>query len=256
MKFMITVILTVLLCFPAHASENETELEPIVAAAIDLCVCAKVKKVRGKRRCVKYKELTETQVERLVRAREIEKEMNYPHRARGLLLASMCIESNNTTNARGDYRPFVYFVNSRGKKGKRQCKPHRERYVKGKKCKPRAIGILQFWPWAKKRIRPYLPKRTPPKYRKDPRLHWEAAAKYWSKNFLKQAKWTKKHCKYTKWRYKGTSKRRFLFGSKEAKALAAAEARAVRYPKGSRCNEYTSHWRRMNRMQRRAKLYE
>jgi hypothetical protein len=118
----------------------------------------------------------------------IENKYNPPESLRGMLLAAACQESKYNPNAKGD-RKF------------------------SKRRRPKAIGILQFWPWAKKYID-----------RKDP----HQSADFWMKRIVKQLDTSvKRNCKFR------NKRRRWI----------AAWVTAIRYPKkGGRCYEKPKHY--------------
>jgi len=139
---------------------------------------------------------------------EIERR-HLPDDVRGLLLAAACSESGFSAAALGDYRMVV--------DGKRKrCRPSRD----GDGCRPRAVGIMQFWPWARRHVD-----------REDP----EAAADFWARHVAAQVdnvapcRWSNYHAN----RWGGRTARRWL----------AANARAVRPPGGLRCRDITNHAR-------------
>jgi|MDSV01.1.fsa_nt_gb hypothetical protein len=132
---------------------------------------------------------------------KIENSFNPPAKMRGMLLAATCHESGYNPLAKGD-RKF------------------------SKKRIAKAIGILQFWPWANKYID-----------RKDPRQ----SAEFWMKRIVRQLPSIKRQCKG--WRFKNET-RRWL----------AAWTKAVRAPKkGGRCYEKVKHYRLLKRWHRAIK---
>jgi hypothetical protein len=235
MKKLLILPILVLVALPTTVAVDESSrpLEPIVSAAISLC---------------SEKAQTPAQVSRLIAARELEKEYDLPNEARGLLLAAICIESRNTLRALGDYRPWVKYYKD-GKLKHRQCNPKREKFVDGKRCKPRAYGILQFWPWARKKIRKFLELTNETKHKREPRFAWKASARFYLVKVLKNYRWVLDNCTYTRKDLVRTKKRRYLFKNFTALQISAAEAKAVRPPGKRRCHEHTSHWVRMRNMQ-------
>ncbi len=128
----------------------------------------------------------------------IEESFNPPIELRGMLMAAACMESKYNPNAKGD-RKF------------------------SKKRKPKAIGLLQFWPWAEK----YIDRKNPIQ-----------SAKFWMKRIVKQLPSVKKKCKWK------TRKRRWI----------AAWVHAIRYPKkNGRCYEKPKHYNLLRRWHRNIK---
>ena len=119
----------------------------------------------------------------------IEKAHALPPSVRGLLLAASCSESGYNPRARGDWR---------------KNKTTGRRY-------PKAYGLLQFWPWAKK----YIDRDDPGQ-----------SANFWLKRIKKQIPHVRKRCKFRNTR----------------KIWFAAHVTAVRAPKKSgRCYEKSRH---------------
>tara|TARA_Y100000034_G_C6788253_1_gene352738 strand:- start:91 stop:738 length:648 start_codon:yes stop_codon:yes gene_type:complete len=126
----------------------------------------------------------------------IEKEFDIPFEMRGMLLSAACHESGYNPNAKGDYR-----LTSTGKK------------------RPKAIGILQFWPWAEKK------KAID---RNDP----AASARFWMQRIIERVPKAKKFCRFR------NEKRQWL----------AAWVTAIRAPKeGGRCYEFPNHYRTLKK---------
>ena len=124
----------------------------------------------------------------------VEKKYKVPPSLRGMLLAAACTESGFNPFARGDYR-----------KSKKT----------GKK-KPKAIGLLQQWPWVVK-------------FYKIDRKNPLQAAEAWMSHVVRQLKSVKKECR-----------------PHNARALwVAAWVKSIRAPKknGNRCNERPTHYR-------------
>ena len=130
---------------------------------------------------------------------EIENKYNPPESLRGMLLAAACQESKYSPNAKGD-RKF------------------------SKTRKPKAIGILQFWPWANK----YIDRTNPLQ-----------SANFWMKRIVKQLDTSvRKNCKFR------NIKRRWI----------AAWVTAIRYPKkGGRGYEKPKHYRLLKKWYRNIK---
>lgn len=126
----------------------------------------------------------------------VERQHNIPEFMIGMTLAAACSESCYNDKAEGDHK-----FSKRGK--------------------PKAIGILQLWPWVEK----YGVVRT----------NLESSASFWLKHIQKQLPKVKKRCK------------------PRTKTLAWKQAwvTAVRAPKkGGRCREVTKHWRRFKKIQK------
>jgi len=132
---------------------------------------------------------------------KIENGFSPPSKMRGMLLAAACHESGYNPNAKGD-RKF------------------------SKKRKAMAIGLLQFWPWAKK----YIDRRDALQ-----------SAEFWMQRIVRQLPSINRQCKG--WRFKSRT-RRWL----------AAWTKAVRAPKkGGRCYEKVKHYRLLKRWHRAIK---
>lgn len=117
---------------------------------------------------------------------EIERKFQPPRKLRGMLLAAACKESGYNPKAKGDYR----------------------------KGKPKAIGILQQWPWA---ARFYKIDRNNPLQ----------AADAWMQHIVRQLKHVRKKCKH-----KSTYK-----------IWRTAWVTAIRAPKkDGRCREESLHY--------------
>jgi hypothetical protein len=129
---------------------------------------------------------------------DIEKTFNVPHSLRGMLLAAACAESGYNPIAKGDYR----------------------------KGKPKAIGILQLWPW------------------------WERAKyKVNRKNHISSARAWMAHVK----RQLGKIKCKF---KSPRKRWIAAWVTAIRAPKsGGRCYERPKHLRILKKWHREVKTW-
>ena len=130
---------------------------------------------------------------------KIENKYSPPESLRGMVLAAACQESKYNPNAKGD-RKF------------------------SKTRKPKAIGILQFWPWANK----YIDRTNPLE-----------SANFWMKRIVKQLDTSvRKNCKFR------NIKRRWI----------AAWVTAIRYPKkGGRCYEKPKHYRLLKKWYRNMK---
>ena len=130
---------------------------------------------------------------------KIEKKYNPPNSLRGMLLAAACQESKYNPNAKGD----------------RKFSKYRE---------PKAIGILQFWPWANK----YIDRTNPTQ-----------SADFWMKRIVKQLDTSvRRNCKFR------NIKRKWI----------AAWVTAIRYPKkGGRCYEKPKHYSLLKKWYRNIK---
>jgi len=117
----------------------------------------------------------------------VEKGVGIPDKMRGMTLAAACHESCYNEFAQGDHK-F------------------------SKKGKPKAIGIMQLWPWVKK----YGVNRN----------NLESSAEFWLKHIIRQR--SKIKCK----------------SRTELTAWRQAWVTAVRAPKkGRRCREIPKHWK-------------
>tara|TARA_R100000808_G_scaffold13367_1_gene32486 strand:+ start:25 stop:639 length:615 start_codon:yes stop_codon:yes gene_type:complete len=181
---LITVLVGTLLSTPISADKLEIKYSDIVYQAINNCPGLSSTKVDQKL------------IWDLVK---IENKYNPPKSLRGMLLAAACQESKYNPNAEGD-RKF------------------------SKRRKPKAIGILQFWPWAKK----YINRRDP-----------HQSADFWMKRIVKQLSTSvKRNCKFR------SKKRRWI----------AAWVTAIRYPKkGGRCYEKPKHYSLLKKWYRNIK---
>ena len=181
---MLTTIILVGSLFVNTTNELETKYSDAVYQAINNCPGLKASKVDQKL------------IWDLVK---IEKKYNPPESLRGMLLAAACQESKYNPLAEGD-KKF------------------------SKKRKPKAIGLLQFWPWAEKYIN-----------RKDP----HQSADFWMKRIVRQLSTSvRRNCKFR------GKKRRWV----------AAWVTAVRYPKkGGRCYEKPKHYYLLRRWPRNIK---
>lgn len=151
--------------------------------------------------------------------REIEEDAGFPDEARGLLLAATCRETADRSDLRGD------------------CKDTAE----GRVCP--SVGIVQFMPWARKRIEGST--------MADPRLDPLPAARYWAKRFMRALAIVKDACTYVPFDFRGTRRvkwmptgkglkhkptRSELWGSRAAVQVAAANAHSVWKP--TKCDKY------------------
>ena len=93
---------------------------------------------------------------------EIEEEAGFSGQARGLLVAAACAESGFNPAKKGDWRP----------KG---CRRRVE-----ETCEARAVGLVQFWWWARKGVQRYGATTL------EPREDWEASARYWAAHVVAQ----------------------------------------------------------------------
>ena len=139
----------------------------------------------------------------------MERAFGVPHKLRGMLLASACTESGYNPNAEGDHK-F------------------------SKKRKPKAIGLLQLWPWWEKPIS----KGGYAVNRRDPLANAHA----WMSHIKKQIPKVRKTCRIS---------------TKHVERIwRVAWVTAIRAPKkGGRCNEFPNHYRRLKRWKKQwAKL--
>ena len=124
----------------------------------------------------------------------IEKLFNVPPKLDGMLLAAACAESGFNPNAKGDHK-----------------------FSKNRR-KPKAIGILQLWPWWESGKWGYKVNRLDP----------EASGKAWMTHIQRQLKSVKRKCRFRS----------------RTRLWIAAWVTAIRYPKpGGRCYERPKHLR-------------
>lgn len=146
----------------------------------------------------------------------IERDLDFPVEARGLLLAAACRESSYTPSAKGDcWRQWL------------------DGQPVGGKCS--SLGIVQFASWAKKGIRKWQVKLGHEvKPDADPRLDWVASAYFWGERFLSSLHKVKSQCHYQPWQWNNKKNAQY-YGSRMYRYVAAANASSVRYPK---CGKY------------------
>jgi len=191
----ITITFIILLAFPsshsrAHKSSKETKAVTsveydrlLVDRAVKIC-----KNVRNKNI-----DMARRNAHRLL---EVEKNVGIPMLMYGMTLAAACSESGFSESAKGDHR-F------------------------SKKRKPKAIGVLQLWPWVKK-------------YGVD-RMNLESSADFWLRHIVRQHRSIKRRCK----------------PRTKLKAWRQAWVTAIRAPKKTgRCNETPKHWRMFLKLQK------
>jgi len=132
---------------------------------------------------------------------KIEKKYKVPVSLRGMLLAAACTESGFNPKAKGDYR----------------------KSKKTGRLKPKAIGLMQQWPWVK---RFYKIDRTNPLQ----------AADAWMRHVVRQLNSVKKECRFR------SVKRQWV----------AAWVKSIRAPKknGNRCGERPTHYRLLKKWHR------
>ena len=131
----------------------------------------------------------------------MERAFGVPKQLRGMLLASACTESGYNPNAEGDHK-----FSKRGK--------------------PKAIGLLQLWPWWTKPVE----KGGYGVNRRDPLANAHA----WMSHIKKQYPKVRKKCRISK--------------KHEARIWRVAWVTAIRAPKPEgRCNEFPNHYRRLKR---------
>ena len=181
---MITTIVLINALFTGTADELKIKYSDVAYQAINNCPGKKASTVNQKL------------IWDLIK---IENKYNPPESLRGMLLAAACQESKYNPHAKGD-RKF------------------------SKTRKPKAIGILQFWPWANK----YIDRTNP-----------FQSADFWMKRIVKQLSTSvKRNCKFR------NEKRRWI----------AAWVTAIRYPKkGGRCYEKPKHYRLLKKWYRNIK---
>jgi len=161
------------------------EDEMLAERAVYLCLCA-----------TKTYERAARSIKNAKRLLAVERQLNIPEFMIGMTLSAACSESCFSEKATGDHK-F------------------------SKKGKPKAIGILQLWPWVEK----YGVVRT----------NLESSASFWVRHIQRQLPKVKKRCR------------------PRTKTLAWKQAwvTAVRAPKkGGRCREVTKHWRRFLKIQK------
>ena len=125
----------------------------------------------------------------------VEKKFDVPKELRGMSLAAACLESGFNPSAEGD---------------------------KTKKGRPRAIGVLQLWPWWVK-------------YYGTNRLDPVSSTNSWMKHIVKQLPSVRRRCK-------PRTKRRLWI---------QAWVHAIRYPKKSgRCREKPLHLKQLRKIKR------
>lgn len=134
---------------------------------------------------------------------EVEKHHKVPKGLQGMLLAAACSESGYNPNALGD-RKF------------------------SKKRKPKAVGILQLWPWWERGKYGYKVNRRDP----------IASAHAWLTHITRQIPKVKRKCKFRA----------------KKKVWIAAWVTAIRAPKaGGRCYEKPKHLRVLKKWKRAIK---
>lgn len=106
---------------------------------------------------------------------QIEADAGIEGDARGIVAAGACNESGFNPKALGDWESVI---------DRKRCKNN----TPG--CVPTSFGLMQFKPWAKKRIRKYGSTT------RDPRFDWRASAKYWASHVVSQIARVKRVCRY------------------------------------------------------------
>lgn len=151
--------------------------------------------------CKNNKAASEATIKLVDNLIKIEKKYKVPASLRGMLLAAACVESGFNPKAKGDYR-----------KSKRAGR-----------LKPKAIGLMQQWPWVKK-------------FYKIDRTNPLQAAEAWMKHVVRQLKSVKRECRFR------TEKKRWV----------AAWVKSIRAPKkkGNRCGERPTHYRLLKKWHR------
>ncbi len=144
-----------------------------------------------------------------------EEEFDVPPEMRGMVLAAACHESGLQPDSEGDHKCH----------GNKRVSTRQFRCSNGNMSRPRAIGILQQWPWWERS--PWGPKID----RRDPR----EAARAWLAHIVNQIPKVRKPCRL--WRE-----------SKRERLWVVAWVTAVRAPsKNPRCNQKPTHWHRLRR---------
>lgn len=131
-------------------------------------------------------------------------EHDIPHELRGMLLAAACNESGYNPFAKGDW-----YVTKKGIK------------------RARAIGILQFWPWAER------------KYKLD-RTDYKAAAIFWMAHIVATRK--KNYCS-----------RKYSNIQKWISAWTQAIRGRLTKENNFRCGEKNKHYKRLRRWKKKIK---
>lgn len=149
---------------------------------------------------------------------EIEAEAGISGQARGILAAAACVESGFNPEARGDWRP----------KG---CRRRGD-----EDCNFRALGLVQFWGWAKPGVRRYGSTTD------DPREDWRASARYWARHIVAQLPAVDRDCDhslpYDRWRA--------AHRTAVVKPKCVKERRGRCIKRSARCHRSgrkSSHWR-------------
>ena len=141
-------------------------------------------------------EKTNISIQNAERLLKVERSLKLPESMIGMTLSAACSESCYNERAKGDHK-F------------------------SKTGKPKAIGILQLWPWVKK----YGVKRD----------NLESSATFWITHIQRQLPKVKRLCR----------------PRTEKLAWKQAWVTAVRAPKkGGRCREVVKHWRRFIKIQK------
>lgn len=138
-------------------------------------------------------------VETALRMLDIERELGIPEHMLGMSIAAASVESGFNPNARGDHKFSKY-------------------------GRPKAIGILQLWPWVER----YGVNRS----------DLESSTRFWLSHIVRTGNKTRRLCR----------------PRSERRAWRQAWVTAVRAPKpGGRCFEKPKHWRPFLRIR---KIYD
>jgi len=219
----------------------------------------------------------------------IERDLGFPHQARGLTLAAACMESAYKVHVKGDCRK-KYITEKRGYGRNRRL--HFLRDENGQlltKVSCPSKGLVQQMGWWKKMIRkgrrlgytitdnPNLPRVYRKWLRKDIRYDWEAAVWAWGHWFMRQYRKltgtdgkTKPVCSFKPYEWKSKTRGYVRkYGTRESRFVAAANATAVRgrpqclkykedpkkrrgwrcVKRANRCYERTKHHKELRRWQ-------
>lgn len=172
--------------------------------------------------------------EMVVELLAIEKDAGFPLEIRGLLVAAACNESGFNPQAGGDRKDILTGM---------RCRTVTDT------CRSTSIGLMQFKPWAKKKIVHYGSTTS------DPRYDWRASAKFWTTHVAAQVVKVRQKCpEYKRGWNKDTS---IMDVWRAAHRTAVTAPKCYRWSKGKKkyCKErgprchrlgrsYTSsHWR-------------
>jgi len=185
---MTSILTIILILTTAPPTKETTQIKSIVDIAVENCKNVPPHRIGEAKKIA-------------TRLYKIEKSFNVPIKLDGMLLAAACAESGFNPKAKGD-RKF-----SRNKKT------------------PKAIGILQLWPWWEKSRWGYKIDRTDP----------DNSAKAWMTHIVRQLPSVRRKCK----------------ARSPEKRWIQAWVQAIRKPKASgRCKEKPKHLRYLRRFQK------